>query len=163
MLLPPLYEQVLCFVLVLSVLSRGRAACLILIVFLLSCSCLFSESLPLSAVSWSLIVAFPGHTHLFVFLFILTFFGSYSLVFLVHTHLFFVHTHLFFLGSYSLVLFGSLVCFFVHTHVYIWFILTCFFFWFILKRIFGSYSLVFSVHTHLFFGSYSLVFLVHTH
>ena len=43
-----------------------RAGCFVLIVFLLSCGCLCSVSLPCDAVGWSVTVAFPGDTHLFL-------------------------------------------------------------------------------------------------
>ena len=41
-----------------------RAGCLTLIVFLLLCGCLCSVSLSRGAMDWSVIVAFPGRTHL---------------------------------------------------------------------------------------------------
>ena len=43
-----------------SVLEEERPGCFILIVFLLSYGCLFSVSLHLSAMGWSVAVAFPG-------------------------------------------------------------------------------------------------------
>ena len=51
--------------------EEERAGCFTVIVFLLPCGCTCYMSLPRGTMrSWSLTVAFPGHTHLLFMLFV---------------------------------------------------------------------------------------------